>query len=135
MILVDTSSWSRALRRKNDALSEQARTQLRTLRLQQQLAIPGIALQELLSQLRDQGQVQRLRRAIAPIPVHVATLEDHQIGADLANACRWRGVQTSLADCLIAAQAIRLEAWVLSHDGDFAHMLPHCPGLRLIAPL
>lgn len=134
MILVDTTVWSVALRRKDDAASETARVRLRALRLQDELVIPGIVLQELLSHLKDAGQVQRLRRALTPIPVLLATAVDHQLAADLANACRWKGVQTSLADCLIGAQAIRANACVFSLDGDFEHMRPHCPGLRLVQP-
>lgn len=134
MILVDTNVWSAAFRRRPDSHSEAVRTWLRRMHLEHELVIPGIVLQELLSCLQDRGQVSRLRRAIDPIQVLVASAQDHHHAADIANLCRWRGVSTSAADCLIAAQAVRAGAPLMSLDGDFAHMAPLVPGLLVLRP-
>lgn len=134
MILVDTNVWSHAFRRPTatEGLSARVRERLRTLRVHHELVVPGIALQELLSCLRDQGQVTRMRQAMAPIRVLVADLDDHHRAADIASVCRWRGVATTSPDCLIAAQAIRSGGRVLTFDGDFELMALHVPELKMI---
>lgn len=132
MILVDTNVWSQAFRRQNDDHTEWIRSRLRLLRMRDELVIPGIALQELLSCLQNKGQVTRLRKAISPVRVLVADIADHHGAADIANTCRWKGIAASPSDCLIAAQAIRAGAGVFTFDDDFPMMAVHIPDLKLV---
>lgn len=132
MILIDTSAWSRLLRRRPDVLTEAVATRFNAARLAGLTpTIPGIALQELLSGVHCDERFARLLGRMQRIPIALALEGDHRMAAELANACGRHGIATTLPDCLIAAQAVRLGVPVLTCDKDFERMAPHASGLGL----
>ncbi|MFZ2727784.1 MAG: hypothetical protein WAX77_16145 [Methylococcaceae bacterium] len=67
MIFIDTCVWSLAFRRSNTNLAIKEVAQLQTLLSQDMpVAVAGIVLQELLSGLREQAQIKRLKNVLAP---------------------------------------------------------------------
>lgn len=132
MILVDTSVWSLAFRRRKIEASEPSEAQaLRELiEADEEIALPGIVLQELLSGMREKAQFERLEEILAGFPLILATRESHIEAARIANACRSKGIATSAVDCLIAATAIEHNAVLLTSDRDFHKMADYC-ALRL----
>lgn len=130
MILVDTSIWSAVLRHRRGAHAERGRELLAAVAAAG-LAIPGVALQELLSGVRHPEQFARLKKELLTIPVLAATVPDHLAAAELSNRCADAGIAAGPAECLIAVQAAANGMLLLAFDGDFRHMAPHCPGLKL----
>lgn len=128
MIVVDTSVWSRALRRSSRATPDPAALLLvRLIEDHEQLGIPGIVYQELLSGVRDPEHFRRLQTALAPFEVLLAGQQDHLLAAGIANSCRARGVATSTPDALIAAMAASRAATLLTADRDFVRMAECSP--------
>ena len=132
MILVDTSVWSLAFRRRRSESSEpsEARILRELIEADEETALPGIVLQELLSGIREKAQFVRLEEILAGFPLILATQETHIEAANIANAYRSKGIATSTVDCLIAAMAIEHNAQLLTSDRDFVYMADHC-ALRL----
>ncbi len=132
MILVDTSVWSLAFRRRRAESNEPSEAAvLRSLiEADEEIALPGIVLQELLSGIREKAQFERLEEILSGFPLILATQQTHIEAARIANACRSKGMAVSAVDCLIAAMAIEHNAQLLTSEKDFDQMAEHC-ALRL----
>ena len=117
-VLVDTSVWSLALRRRAGG-AHPAVEELRSLVDEGRVAIIGPIRQELLSGIREPASYERLRdhlRAFADEPL---TTPDFERAAQQFNACRAKGVQGSNTDFLICAIAERRHFPILTTDADF----------------
>lgn len=128
MILVDTSVLSRVFRRRTAGARERGleATFEELLASDERLALPGIVLQEALSGLRREDQFDDLRkRLVASFAIVNATTDDHVEAARLRNRCLAIGLNASGVDCLIAAQAIRLDSPLLTLDADFESLAKH----------
>jgi predicted nucleic acid-binding protein len=102
------------------------------LKRDEQVAVPGIVLQELLSGIAEQKQSERILAAIREsFPVMLATEGDHLKAADLCNLAARKGVALSTPDALIAAQAFNRRASLFTTDGDFPK-LAALAGLKLL---
>lgn len=130
-VLVDTSVWSRALRR--------ARTTTANAEVLEGLISSGRALllglvrQELLSGLKDRAQFNTLRDRLRAFPDLHLDPADHEIAALFFNRCRSRGVQGSAIDFLICAAAARRRIEIFTTDRDFDRFADILP-IRLFAP-
>jgi predicted nucleic acid-binding protein len=131
-VLVDTSVWSLALRRRKPGADPHVR-ELRALIDEGRVAMVGPVRQELLSGIRDEASRLRLRDHLRAFPDEVLSTEDYERAAEHFNACRARGVQGSNTDFLLCAIAERRKIPILTSDNDFprfAEMLPvslHAP--------
>jgi predicted nucleic acid-binding protein len=123
VIILDTSVLVAAFRRRS---AEDEPAAVRVLRQLIQddvpIAVPGIVLQELLAGARTKAHFDRLVRLTRGFPVLLADRDRHRQAAELAARCRWVGLSTTAADCLIAAQAIHLEAKLFTLDRDFTRL-------------
>jgi predicted nucleic acid-binding protein len=133
MVLVDTSIWSLALRRRAAALStEEGRLVQEWTRLvaEGMAALIGPIRQEILSGIRRIEAFQALRRTLLDFPhLHIAA-EDYDRAAEFFNVCRARGVTGGPIDMLIASVAYRHTTPVFATDVDFTMYARHLP-LRL----
>ena len=134
MILLDTSVLSLAYRRRRRKAPEsRCVTVLRRLIIDDvPLAIPGIVLQEILSGIRAQPQFDKLKRMLESFPVVVAAERHHVIAAQIANACRRKGIAASTVDCLIAALATSQRDILFTLDEDFNRIATVCD-LKLLS--
>lgn len=125
-VLVDTSVWSVALRRR--AARDRPEVQeLRSLIDEGRVAIIGPIRQELLSGIRSDDSFLRLRDHLRAFTDEGLTSHDHERAAEHFNACRARGIQGSNTDFLICAAAERRGFPILTTDDDFvrfAEVLP-----------
>jgi predicted nucleic acid-binding protein len=136
MVLVDTSVWSLALRRRQTelspaegALSEALGELVREGRSQ----IVGPVRQELLSGIRGEEGFRKLRDYLRAFDDPQLQVEDYEEAARMNNACRTRGIAGSPVDFLICAVA-HLRKWqVFTTDRDFVRYRKVLP-LRLFAP-
>jgi len=129
-VLVDTSVWSLALRRR--APAHAAAGELRRLIAQGRVAMLGPIRQELLSGLRDASVFRRLRDHLQAFPDEPLDREDYERAAEHFNTCRAAGVQGSNTDFLLCAASERRRFPIFTTDADFGRYASLLP-LRLHA--
>jgi predicted nucleic acid-binding protein len=117
-VLVDTSVWSLALRRRAPTPNPHA-AELGALVREGRVAMIGPIRQELLSGTRSAADFDRLRQHLEPFPDLDLAREDYEDAARAFNACRARGVQASNTDFLMGAVAKRRDLVILTTDRDF----------------
>jgi predicted nucleic acid-binding protein len=126
VILVDTSAWIE-FQRGADSWADRRLTA--AIEAEESLATIGIVQLELLAGARDERQAQALSRLLGRcefLPLEEAI--DYRSAAALYRECRRRGTTIRrLADCLIAAVAIRTDAELLHADADFDAIALHWP--------
>jgi hypothetical protein len=136
MVLVDTSIWSLALRRRPAVLSASERSLVDEWA---RLVMEGLALligpirQEILTGVRRPEVFQTLRRALSDFPYLSIEPIDYDRAAEFYNTCRARGLIGGPIDMLISAVASRHEVSVFAADTDFARYARHLP-VRLHGP-
>ena len=125
-VLVDTTIWSLALRRKKTARREKALiAELAELVREMRAVLIGPVRQELLSGIAEAGQFELVRRHLAVFDDLDITTGDFEAAARAYNTCRGKGVQGSHVDFLICAVAEHHEATVFTTDKDFARYAEH----------
>jgi predicted nucleic acid-binding protein len=125
-VLVDTSVWSLALRRRRTSNEPEAR-ELADLIREGRASILGPIRQELLSGVAAEAQYEALREHLRAFPDVELEPDDYEQAATFFNRCRSRGIQGSNTDFLICAAAVRRKFAILTTDGDFsqfARVLP-----------
>ena len=120
-VIVDTSVWSLALRRRNPVVTADTEA-LEGLIADGRAVLIGSVRQEILSGVRYVAQFDRLRSALDSFPDEPVRTEDYVEAARISNQCLDAGVLTGNTDCLICAVAIAKGMGVLSTDKDFDHM-------------
>ena len=119
-IIIDTSVWSLALRRRRTSPSAETR-ELAELVREGRAAMLGSVRQELLSGVRADQQFETLRDHLRAFPDVPLEAEDYEEAASFFNKCRARGIQGSNTDYLICAAAARRGFGILTTDTDYAH--------------
>ncbi len=117
-VLVDTSVWSLALRRR--APVHPAAEELRRLVTGGRAALIGPIRQEVLSGIRDTAMFKRLRDRLGAFPDEAITTGDYEKAAEFFNACRAKGLQGSNTDFLICSVSVRHGIPLLTTDVDFS---------------
>ncbi|YAF96146.1 MAG: PIN domain-containing protein [Nodularia sp. CChRGM 3473] len=130
-VIVDTSVWSLALRRKTPPDSSPAITILQNLITDNQVALLGAIRQEILSGIRNFEQFTRLRDYLRAFLDVEFIPEDYEIAAEFFNTCRSKGIQGSSTDFLICAVAYRRSYSILTTDNDFHSFRMHIPIILL----
>ena len=125
-VLVDTSVWSLALRRRA-RLDEPVVRELRSLIEEGRVAVIGPIRQELLSGIRTAESYERLRDHLRAFPDEQLVTGDFERAAEHFNTCRTRGVQGSNTDFLICAAAERRALPILTSDADFTRFAAILP--------
>lgn len=130
MVLVDTSVWSIAFRRRREDLSQTesaVRSTLEKIVTEGRAALLGAIRQELLSGIREERQFLRLRSALRAFPDVPLQIEDYEEAARLGNLCRTHGVAGGPVDFLICAVSVRRNWPIYTQDRDFALYSRHIP--------
>ncbi|HSZ81235.1 MAG TPA: PIN domain-containing protein [Polyangia bacterium] len=131
-VVVDTSVWSLALRRRRVSAAAEAR-ELAELVREGRAVVIGPVRQELLSGISDTRQFEAVREALRAFPDLSLVAEDYETAATFFNQCRANGIQGSNTDFLIVAAAARHKLGVLTTDADFVRFARWLP-LALHAP-
>jgi predicted nucleic acid-binding protein len=116
-VLVDTSVWSLALRRKKAVLP--AAGELRQLVEESRVRIIGPIRQEILSGIRHRPQFEDLRSKLAAFPDIPLRTDHFEMAADFFNQCMKHGIQGSHTDFLICSVAHLEKLSIFSSDSDF----------------
>jgi predicted nucleic acid-binding protein len=125
-VLVDTSVWSLALRRRARS-NHPAVEELRSLIDEGRVALIGPIRQELLSGLNALETFERLRDHLRPFADEQLETGDFERAAEHFNTCRKRGVQGSNTDFLICAAAERRKFPILTTVADFVRFAAVLP--------
>lgn len=130
-ILVDTSVWSLALRRKKDSSFGAADLLKEYIETGEYICLIGIILQEILLGITDEKLFNRLEDHLSAFPIVALEREDYVRAARLRNYCKKKGVQVGTIDALIAAVCIENDFLLLSTDEDF-QLIANNSELKLI---
>ncbi|HZD10624.1 MAG TPA: PIN domain-containing protein [Candidatus Binatia bacterium] len=125
-VLVDTSVWSLALRRKTESDLLEVR-ELQALIDELRVQLIGPIRQELLSGIPNQNQFERLRERLRAFPDLQLSTADYERAAEFFNVCRGQGIQGSNTDFLICAVAAQHGYAILTTDKDFQLYQRHLP--------
>ena len=135
-LLVDTSVWSLALRRRANATLSPEEKRLTAVLAEAisdgRVVMIGPIRQELLSGIKEQAQFEKLRTSLAAFRDEPIDTTDYEEAARLYNVCRTQGVECGPVDILICAVAVRRKWSVLANDARLnnAYRLP-CEHRRL----
>jgi predicted nucleic acid-binding protein len=135
-VLIDTSVFSLALRRKNESLGVNERVlvaELSELIREGRVRMIGLIRQELLSGIKATEQYEKLRVHLRSFPDEVVDTSDHEEAAKAGNRCRAKGVAVSIVDILLCAVAIKRQWAIFTTDPDFSNYAKVLP-LRIYAP-
>jgi predicted nucleic acid-binding protein len=116
-VLVDTSVWSLAFRRR--APADAAVDELRRLITHGRAALVGPIRQEVLSGIRDAAVFEQLRDRLSAFADEPVTTADYERAAAFFNLCRAKGLQGSNIDFLLCAVSVRHRMPLLTTDRDF----------------
>jgi len=127
-LLVDTSIWSVALRRKKLTVAEKTLvSELEVLIKNMQVIMIGPVRQELLSGIADNKQYEVLKTRLAlfeDLPIYT---DDYERAAFFYNICRSKGIQGSHIDFLICSVATKHKLPIFTLDRDFSIYADYLP--------
>ena len=135
-VLVDTSIWSLALRRRPHQLSSDEQRlvdELAEVVREGRASILGVVRQELLTGIRTEPVFERVRERVRNFQDEPLVLDDYEEAARHANTCIRVGIAGSAVDFLICAAASRRDFEVYTTDPDFERYAKHLP-VRLYHP-
>ncbi|MGH2584711.1 MAG: PIN domain-containing protein [Dehalococcoidia bacterium] len=129
-MLVDTSIWSLALRRRARDLNpdeQRLRAEFAELIREGRVVMLGVIRQEALSGISTATRFEQVRTALRTFVDEPILPTDHERAAEHFNTCQSHGIQGSHIDYLICAVAERLAGSIFTTDGDFGRYAAHLP--------
>lgn len=124
-VLVDTSVWSLALRKKGAADHATAHKLKAFLLGDEDLFLTGLILQEILQAFRREATFRRMVTYFEPFSLLPSGRRSYIAAARLHRHCRSKGISVTTADCQIATAAIENDCLLLTADKDFEHIARH----------
>jgi predicted nucleic acid-binding protein len=125
-VLVDTSVWSLALRKKQrNEKEEKIIDQFSKLISNLDIVIIGPIRQEILSGISDNNRFNDLKNKLSIFDDFRIETRDYELAAQFYNECRGNGIQGSHIDYLICAVAANNDMSILTLDNDFQHYKKH----------
>jgi predicted nucleic acid-binding protein len=135
-VLVDTSIWSLALRRRAHQLSREERDhvgEFAAVAREGRAALIGAIRQEVLSGIAEKSRFEYLRILLRDFDDELVSTDDYEEAARHTNTCMKKGVAGSAIDFLICAVATRRDFGIHTADPDFERYAKHIP-IRLHRP-
>ncbi|MGI8604915.1 MAG: type II toxin-antitoxin system VapC family toxin [Verrucomicrobiales bacterium] len=132
-VLVDTSVWSLALRRRTGHVSPHA-VVLREIIAEGRAVLLGVVRQEVLSGIRHPEQHTRLKQHLRAFPDVSLEIEDYELAAQIFNTCMKKGIAGGPVDFLICATAHRRRYKIFTADPDIERLARHV-AIDLLEPL
>jgi len=127
-VLVDTSIWSLALRRKRQKSDDDALvSRFSELINETRVRIIGPIRQELLSGITEELQFQKLKRYLEAFEDLPIVSKHYERAAEMHNQCRRNGINGSHVDFLICSVAEHYHLAIFTNDKDFVYYAKHLP--------
>lgn len=136
IVLVDTSIWSLALRRRSEDLSSMEKALVEDwaeLVRRGDASLIGPIRQEILSGVRRERDFETLRERLSAFDDLPVLTADYEETARFFNRCLSRGLTGTPIDLLICAVLKRLDLEIFTVDRDFQGYAAHL-GIRLHRP-
>ena len=124
-VIVDTSVWSLALRRKRSDDNPETAALNRIIEEGEDIFLIGIILQEVLQGIKEPRDFRAVKEHLEAFPMFELERGDYISAAALKNHLSKRGVQASTVDALIAWTAIANDCRLFTSDRDFLHIATH----------
>ena len=128
IVLVDTTIWSLALRRRPQNLNDQERRLVeewaRLVRSGEAVLI-GPIRQEILSGIRNEKSFTAIQQSLGDFRYLEIVPSDYDQAAQFFNVCRAHGISGTAVDLLICAVAHRSDVPIFTTDADFQRYAPH----------
>ena len=119
-VLVDTSAWSLAFRKKRPDSHDKKLIEYVTFLIRNHYAIMiGPIRQEILSGISDEHKFRKLQEALKAFPDFEITIEDYEQAAAYYNICRSHGIKGSHIDHLIYSVAHNNNFLIFTLDKEF----------------
>ena len=132
-VLVDTSIWSKVLRR-GQIRDQTVASDLTELIRESRVIMIGQVRQEILSGIKTENQFQELRIYLTAFPDLSLETADFEQAAKFHNICRRNGIQGSNTDFLICSVADRHNLQIFTSDKDFLDF-QKCIPVKLFASI
>ena len=126
-VIIDTSIWSLAFRKKNNNQNSAAVNNLIYLIRSAQIEIIGAIRQEVLSGISDKNKFYEIKNKMSVFTDYVIQTSDYEFAAECSNECRRHGIQGSHTDFLICAVAIKNNWEIFTEDKDFFEYKKYLP--------
>ncbi len=126
MVIVDTSVWLQFLKSGEAAV----RSEMNLLRAQDEIAMVGVVMAELLQGARSQAELEQLSGWLTALPYVAETQETWLRVGSLSFQLSRRGIAVPMPDLLIAALAVQHGHDLYTLDEHFQRM----PGLKRYQP-
>jgi len=121
-VLVDTSIWSLALRKKTLAPDEKRIVdEFKELIYELRVVVIGPVLQELLSGISDINKFKSLKNKLSSFETMKIGRKEYEMAAEISKICRRNGIQGSHIDFLIVSFAINNNIKIFTTDKDFSY--------------
>jgi predicted nucleic acid-binding protein len=128
MIIVDTTIWSKAYRRKQITEKDQKVVdELNRILDEYSEILIGPVRQELLSGISNNDVFEDIKEKLDNFNNYIIQLDDHDRAAEYFNICQRHGIQGSLTDYLICAVANKYNLEIFTADNDFKHYKKYLP--------
>ena len=124
-LLVDTSVWSLAFRRDNEAAVAEVKALQHALEGADQVFTTGLVLQELLQGFAGPKSRGQLIERFAALGFLQPDREDHIEAAEVRNSSRRNGVQIGTIDTVLIQLCRKPDLVLLSSDNDFRSATKH----------
>jgi predicted nucleic acid-binding protein len=126
-ILVDTSVWSEALRRKSKPGDEGPGGSFLKSIIDNDdvIVLPGIVLQELLTGIKSEKLFNEIRDILDGFSWLEPGKDDYVQAALLKNRLKTKGIAATAIDCLIATLSMHHHLLLATYDADFTHIARH----------
>lgn len=124
-VLVDTSVWSLALRRRQGTAYPEAAALRRLIERAEDICLLGIILQEVLQGIKNPADFKLLNNYLTAFPLIELARDDYVRAAELKNRLTGKGIQAGTTDVLIASSAIAHKCRLFTADRDFDHIAKH----------
>ena len=119
-VLVDTSVWSLALRKKDRTEEEQKIvSHLSKLIHNLNVVLIGPIRQEILSGVSTRERFEVLKEKLSISEDHTIYTHDYELAAEYFNECRKNGIQGSHIDYLKCSVAANNDMSIFTMDNDF----------------
>ena len=127
-VLVDTSVWSLALRKKEYS-EEDKKVIIKLTKMIRQLNLVmiGPIRQEILSGIKNKDIFEELKTKIGIFEDLAIMTQDYELAAEYFNECRNHGIQGSHVDYLICAVAVNNKLKIFTLDNDFVQYQKYIP--------
>jgi predicted nucleic acid-binding protein len=120
-LLVDTSVWSLALRRK-PLVEHPSVRRLHSVLGKADVVLTGLVLQEVLQAFRVDATVRKVARHLSAFPLLQLDRRHYESAAAIHRLCAARGIATSTSDRQVASAAIEHGCALLTADDDFTRI-------------